>query len=173
MNDPKQQEQAQARKAWAFFSVLASMGQFAAFAARAVTSGKPRKYSPAYYAALPKRRVDRPTAKLPRPHSPQHVAAVTAQRAARRLKRMAKAERILAEKRRRQVTQLMRHARRLARQARKERTDVCNRLGMSWEAAVEKNRRALGIAHPIIPAPISSTPDHERQRRSPAQRRVF
>jgi hypothetical protein len=31
MNDPKQAEQVQARKAWAFMSVLAVMGQFAAF----------------------------------------------------------------------------------------------------------------------------------------------
>ena len=79
MNDRKEAEQVQARKAWAFMSVLAGMGQFAAFAARAVTSGKPRKYSTAYYAAQPKRRVDRPSANGPRPHSFQHVAAVTAQ----------------------------------------------------------------------------------------------
>ena len=50
--DPKQ---VQAAKAWSFFSVLASMGQFAAFAARAVTTRKPRKYSAAYTAVAPAR----------------------------------------------------------------------------------------------------------------------
>ena len=109
--DPKQ---VQAAKAWSFFSVLASMGQFAAFAARAVTTRKPRKYSAAYTAVAPARR--------PRPHtthdrrpSPQHVAAVSLMREARRLKRMARAEDALSEKRRRQAAQLRRHARAIAR----------------------------------------------------------
>jgi hypothetical protein len=75
MNDPKQAEQVQARKAWAFMSVLAVMGQFAAFAACAVTTGKPRKYSAAYYAAQPKRRVDRPEPRQ-RYKSVEHQKAV-------------------------------------------------------------------------------------------------
>ena len=114
MNDPKQAEQVQARKAWAFFSVLAGMGQFAAFAARAVTTGKPRKYSAAYTAVAPARK-PRSASIRHRGPSPEHVAAVSLMREARRLKRMARAEDALSEKRRRQAGQLQRHARAIAR----------------------------------------------------------
>ena len=108
MNDRKEAEQVQARKAWAFFSVLAGMGQFAAFAARAVTSGKPRKYSAAYSAAFPKRRVDRPEPRQ-RYKSVEHQKAVAEMRLVRRMKRIRKAENLLCEKRRRQARQWERH----------------------------------------------------------------
>ena len=110
MNDPKKAKQVQARKAWSFFGVLASMGQFAAAAATAVTPRRRKFLGRLASEALQATLGERPTEAAGLPAAPRHVAAVALMREARRLKAMAKAEDALSEKRRRQAGQLQRRA---------------------------------------------------------------
>jgi hypothetical protein len=90
--------------------LLAGMGQMA----KAFVCWRPRKF---VGVPLPKPRHERKIRVDP-PHKPEHLVAVTAQRAARRRKRIIKAEHLLTEKRRRQHAQWLRHENRLARLSR-------------------------------------------------------
>lgn len=107
-------EQTQARKLMGFFAAFAGMGQFAAM----FSPWRPAKFV-ATRSLTPVRvpLLDRLTAVKPRGPSPEHVAAVDAMRAARRAKRIAKAQRLLTAKRRRQHAQALRHAKRVLREA--------------------------------------------------------
>jgi hypothetical protein len=124
-NDPKQE---QLRKAWTFMSVLAGMGALA----KQLTGWRPQPFVGAPVAKPYKPRWQNGRLKPPAAGRPEHVAAVALMREARRLKRMARAETELSEKRRRQAAQLRRHAHCLARR---------------------QNAPSLSPPHAVVPAP--------------------
>ena len=103
----------EARKMMGLLAVFANMGALAAV----FTPWRPR---PFVGAAEPKPKTwrERRWVSGPKPHSPEHVAAVALMRVARRAKRMAKAERMLAAEKERHFAQLQRHWKRVARRDR-------------------------------------------------------
>jgi hypothetical protein len=99
------------RKIMDLLVVLANMG--------AMASAFTRWHPPGFVGAkAPKPLKTRREEIGPPPHSPEHVAAVALMRVARRAKRMAKAERMLAAKKERHFAQLQRHWKRVARRDR-------------------------------------------------------